>query len=382
VSIDFSRRAELARQQAEARDARLDAHDRGPFATSTSTTTATSATTSTTTTGLSPEEAMRLAAQGQASVDPVTPPVAPPATPPVTAPVTVPAGPPTPLEQAADHEVELLRQQLAAANASGDREGARAINALLQNETKLTDYVSERAQIGVVYDGIFPEGGGPGVERDAFVNAAQVERDRLAEEVRTARDRGDMESLRALNALLDDPAEASDYLLDRTLLSLSYDAARANPASAEVIGDLSRQEYTAIVQRAQSDLADERLALETKIQGAADPAERDALTAQLTALETGGDAFIGIRLATASEADRLRNALAAGNLDPATAQQYQELLASPARLEERVTLGQMYDAELERAKAAGPDAEAAFVAQAGTRDAFMLKSIAPRSGSF
>jgi len=306
---------------------------------------------------MSPAEAMRLLrADGKPE---------PPASPPSTSSTGA-----TGLDGAVQHETDLLRQQLAQAHADGDREGARALSALLDDPDKLSAYVGERAQIAGLYDGLFPQGGGPGIEKDAFVNAAQAERSRLAAEIQATRESGDREGVRALDALLADPQKASSYVLERTLLSLSYESARRDPQAAALIEGLGKDEYTSIVQRAQADLRDQRLELRAELDGA-DALERAAIAQQLASLAEHGDDLIGLRLATASEEHRLQAALSGGALDAATADYYRGLLSNPGKLDERVVLGQMYDAELAQARAQGPAAEQTFLSQAGSRDAFL-----------
>jgi hypothetical protein len=287
-----------------------------------------------------------------------------------------PEAPPVPryadLGPAAQREVDRLKQQLAQAQEEGDIESVRALRALQGNPERLQAYVAERAQLGSLFDGL--QQAGPlasGLDKDAFITAAQAERSRLAEQMQQAQASGDIESVRALRALTADAQRASDYLLQRTLSSLSYDAARKDPQAAALIQGLDKEEYANVVQRAQAELGDQRRELVAQLARASSIAEGTALQQRIEALDQHANDYLTVKLAAASESEGLRRQLAAGGLAPDTAAYYQGLLVDPAKLEERVALGQMYDARLAKARAQGPEAERTFLAQAGSRQVFL-----------
>lgn len=276
------------------------------------------------------------------------------------------------LGPAAQRELDRLKQQLVQAQRDGDIETVRALRALQGNPERLQAYVAERAQLGSLFDALGRAGGGaPGLDEDAFINAAQAERSRLAEQLREAQASGDIESVRALRALTADPQRASDYLLQRTLSSLSYDAARKDPRAAALIQGLDKEEYANVVQRAQADLADQRRELVARLARASTIAEGTGLEGKIRDLDQHANDYLTVKLAAASESQGLRRQLATGGLAPDTAAYYQGLLVDPAKLEERVALGQMYDAQLAKARAQGPEAERTFLTQAGSRQGFL-----------
>jgi hypothetical protein len=160
-------------------------------------------------------------------------------------------------------------------------------------------------------------------------------------------------------------------VLQRTLSSLSYDAARKDPRAAALIQGLDKEEYANVVQRAQGDLADQRRELVARLGRASSIAEATALEGRIQALDQHANDYLTVKLAAASESRMVRRELAAGGLAPDTAAYYQGLLADPAKLEERVALGQMYDAQLAKAREQGPEAERTFLTQAGSRQRFL-----------
>jgi hypothetical protein len=373
LAAEARRRAEeearaAARRAAEAarrRDALLEANDAGPFAPTAVPIAAPAG-------GLTPDQAARLSAVEQADYEaelrfmrqqggggtPVAP-VVP----------DEPAMPPA-YQAAVQAEIDALERQRAAAAAASDMESVRALSALLADADALGRYVEERAGIGLMFDAM-TAGEPSGLDRTAFIGAAQAERARLAAQLDEARRGGDIESVRALNALLADPQRASDYVLQRTLSSLAYDAGRANPATAALVSSVTREEYAATVERVRGELSAERQTLTAALAEAADPVERAELAARLAALEEQANVAVTLNLASTGEERRLRAELAGGALDPETAAYYESLLADPLKLEERATLGLMYEAELARVRALGPQAEQEFLAQMGDRATFL-----------